>query len=1295
MDLGAEEKSQSAMGEEEFDFSVAEGMTNPVLEEHDDDKPVEEEPKTPVTPQNMSMIASDPLGGPQSEQLYKYNNHNESIFDDEQFFPSLLEEKSAKVAKFDEKNPDVLNHATVKALIVHLTSPVVIDYSFICDFFLTYRSFTNSHDVMELLITRLIWSLQYINAEDSSSQDIGRLVMVRTFVVLRHWMLNYFVDDFNNDLPLCDYFIKSVNLVALESDMLKPTMAFELKIFRDLKIHWLSLINELWGAGIDIDLIQDISTYSLPLTSELLLRKISKSNTEMSIQTNPSYRRSAMLSLYDQKFHKCLIVDENTVESENPQFSVNTLLLQHQSSRLSINDKVRQLHNKTALTAERKPLHKTTRHNHMTLKDSSLGLKKTSTPHESADTTLQSTHTYNQDGFSTNGQVKLPTSAVHFILPPTPVKKMEYVIKDFESPTKKRFQPPRTEDEEEVGRRSSMKKFVGEWKKRFTHHEAGIESIENEEKDNNVDLKAPVKVGFRSDILSARIVDELEYLIRFYVYNDPTREPILEGEVEDTNYDRGETNSKVTDSFHGDHEDAYTKEGFKFGELGSPAKRLPLLPSQASSLADNPNDTVSENMDINDISELNITKIDNLLNQDEYEDHSTPNFRSTDPSFQRPTSINWNDEGNLDLEDSNLMAMSKLTNESHREISPLPEPAKELTRSSSSSVSAFSNITQYNAEVADLGIALSPRGRVDSIKRISINKSRRRASHFSHSSSGKRMSSRSSVKSYISYDSAFSISHSQSKDDNNANLRRMDGFNNLRAVGIPRDNEERRANVASFASFLSRSSSIRRSIRMSTLCALTELPFQDANASEGSVNIYHQEKKPVLTVSDSSIFSVQGHSAGHNDTVSDPDTAKSGNGPSESSTNSVAIPGISNYVLKELAAIPDESMNNNPVTFALRKLEGGSYEQKGIVSVEQSYADNTEEILEQINNADTKDVIEESYLYENVTQEAPLTPAMKSKLPTKRDNMTPMNDRPLTFLQLSTSSPQTVSPKDILGAYTFSNDVLAVENVMTQDLHISFVLNYESKKVAEHLTFIESDLLKDIDWKELIELKWSQELTPVNSWLEIIVDEKYYNTNKGINLVISRFNLMVNWVISELLLTRAQSERIDLISRYIHIAQQCYAMQNYASMMQILLALTSEKVGHLKETWKNLPPGDLLTLKNLEELTSPMKNFLNIRLSINLTKPSKGCIPFLGLYLSDLIFNAERPATVNSDQDEKMINFSRFRTSVYIVKSLSQCIEWSDNYKIDVDDELLSKCLYIRSLDEEEMNTCLKYVEDE
>ena len=41
--------------------------------------------------------------------------------------------------------------------------------------------------------------------------------------------------------------------------------------------------------------------------------------------------------------------------------------------------------------------------------------------------------------------------------------------------------------------------------------------------------------------------------------------------------------------------------------------------------------------------------------------------------------------------------------------------------------------------------------------------------------------------------------------------------------------------------------------------------------------------------------------------------------------------------------------------------------------------------------------------------------------------------------------------------------------------------------------------------------------------------------------------------------------------------------------MQIILALTSQRIQKLKQTWKDLIPGDILLLKNLEELASPLK----------------------------------------------------------------------------------------------------------
>lgn len=86
----------------------------------------------------------------------------------------------------------VLMAATVEGLVAELTSKIEVEL--LSGFFLTYRSFVRPLDLLRLLITRFEWAMQETNSpEDEAGR---RIVRVRTFVVLRHWLLNHFADDF-------------------------------------------------------------------------------------------------------------------------------------------------------------------------------------------------------------------------------------------------------------------------------------------------------------------------------------------------------------------------------------------------------------------------------------------------------------------------------------------------------------------------------------------------------------------------------------------------------------------------------------------------------------------------------------------------------------------------------------------------------------------------------------------------------------------------------------------------------------------------------------------------------------------------------------------------------------------------------------------------------------------------------------------------------------------------------------------------------------------------------------------
>lgn len=1397
-----------------------------------------------ATAQEAPEVTGESLAA-QAADRFAYNRHNESIFDDFRYFPSLSAEQSL-VVKFDEKDPECISHATLKALIVQLTSPEVIDYNLICDFFLTYRTFADAHTVLNLLLTRLIWSLQYINSQKADTEKLGKLVLLRTFVVMRHWILNYFYDDFEQDDRLCDLFAFNINQITAELGLLAPHMAFELKIFGDLKTHWLTQINEFFGCTFATAIPGTV----LPMAAEYFaIKRLTKSNTEASIHTNPSFRRSAMLSLYDQKtHHKCMVYDA-IAASDAVQLPISNLVNQHKSSRMSLDDKLKEYCTKKgtkkdslkfALASRREPL--APKHNYLSLKDSSLALKKTThVPQTPAPTSLDIT----KPGFSTNGRVKLPSSRITTIVPLSPVKKMHFNLKD-------ELRGPAPYDSADVGRKKSIKRIVEGWTKSLYSPELRSDkstfSLENGDladahsaAESEPLPEIPAKnreIGDRVDVLSARIVDELEFVIRYYIFD--SRQTITETEGHDDI-------SRATIAF---------SPKKKVTDILFPASALEKKNTRES------NATTTKDMSIQDISELNIEKIDNLFSQTSIGEHSDElgdSFNSLGrkshtfaaktgvsrgskrSSFGgRVASINWNDDGNLFLENSTLLCdtsarpETKFYDVSDEHNKSNVGRAKTHLETQSSDLD-FSDVEQYDAEVSDLGIAMSPQSlKRKPVQRISLHErlgpsvSAKGLLNLSRNSSDS-MARHESLKSYTSYDSAFSAVSESSRNENfNSNLKKKHGYQDLRKLAEDGDLHHlifarlstssnvstniHRINRASMVSHFSKTSSLtKKSTRLSTLCALTELPFnlvRDSYASASTRALFQDESGKMSDLSVSSVFSIAA-------TREQRIARDSKDDLNIVSSASVAIPGISNNILRELASIPDESFSSkNPVQYALFKLEGKSgssshindsdietpngekvtaplFERSGLgvengteetktngkhaleanstlihpeqdaevqqnggvsapeISVSKSVHydegvqssqpktpqesaesndlfQNTEDILDEINNAVTEDAIGYSSDIENELRNRPITPIKTRSKSTLLLSQSISNANAFSSLPASESgSPYSLlNPKLVLDGYYLASENLSVKQAMAAGSHVSFILSYDSRAIAEHFTIIERDMLQEIDWKELIELKWNKELTPVNSWLEIIVNDEYYNKNKGVNLVIARFNLVVNWIISEILLTKDEDERREIISRFIHIAYHSYEMQNFSTLMQVVLALTSEKVNKLKSTWNNLNPGDILTLKHLEQMSSPLKNFINMRVSTNQIKPSKGCIPFVGLYLSDLIFNAERPKFVKTKKDpvatsatnedscelsttqgdstmttspgveaEKMINFSRFRTSVHIVKSLSQSIEWSQNYDVTVDDELLRKCLYIKSLDEGEMNFCLEQLD--
>ena len=271
-------------------------------------------------------------------------------------------------------------------------------------------------------------------------------------------------------------------------------------------------------------------------------------------------------------------------------------------------------------------------------------------------------------------------------------------------------------------------------------------------------------------------------------------------------------------------------------------------------------------------------------------------------------------------------------------------------------------------------------------------------------------------------------------------------------------------------------------------------------------------------------------------------------------------------------------------------------------------------------------------------------------------------------------------------------------------LHMPFVLAWDPELVAQQLTLCEKDALSEIDWRDLVELKWRQTLPPVQNWVDYLRTQE----PRGVELVIARFNVMVKWALSEVVMTRDVRERARTISRYIHTATYARRLRNFATMYQLTIALLSTDCSRLTHTWDLVPARDVRALTELEHLIQPTRNFYNLRVEMEMATPDEGCIPFIGwgctepsqhasltssgIYTHDLVFNSHRPSRL-AGGTEGLVNFERYRTTAAVVKNLLRLLEGSTKYQFPRVDGLIDRCVWLAALPDAEIRSLSKSIQ--
>jgi son of sevenless-like protein len=168
-------------------------------------------------------------------------------------------------------------------------------------------------------------------------------------------------------------------------------------------------------------------------------------------------------------------------------------------------------------------------------------------------------------------------------------------------------------------------------------------------------------------------------------------------------------------------------------------------------------------------------------------------------------------------------------------------------------------------------------------------------------------------------------------------------------------------------------------------------------------------------------------------------------------------------------------------------------------------------------------------------------------------------------------------------------------------------LQWPSMEIARQITLVDFEYFKAIEPKECLNNAWNKQNRAAHA--------------PNIANMINYFNDLSNWIASIILQTFDLTERKTILEKFIDVAEKLYELNNFNCVFALCSGLSLTSVYRLKKTWNAIEEEYKQKYVKLHRTISRDKNFAEIRTKIKNVKPP--CIPYIGLYLTDLTFIEE------------------------------------------------------------------------
>ncbi|KAM9447275.1 ras-specific guanine nucleotide-releasing factor 2 isoform 1-T1 [Clarias gariepinus] len=190
-------------------------------------------------------------------------------------------------------------------------------------------------------------------------------------------------------------------------------------------------------------------------------------------------------------------------------------------------------------------------------------------------------------------------------------------------------------------------------------------------------------------------------------------------------------------------------------------------------------------------------------------------------------------------------------------------------------------------------------------------------------------------------------------------------------------------------------------------------------------------------------------------------------------------------------------------------------------------------------------------------------------------------------------------------------------------------------EIAEQITLLDHIIFRSIPYEEFLG----------QGWMKMDKNER----TPYIMKTSQHFNDMSNLVASQIMSHTDVGSRSSSIEKWVAVADICRCLNNYNGVLEITSALNRSAIYRLKKTWAKISKQTRALMEKLQKTVSSEGRFKNLRETLKNGNPP--CVPYLGMYLTDLAFIEE--GTPNFTE-EGLVNFSKMRMISHIIREIRQ-----------------------------------------